>query len=201
MTKTQLSPYGLPPEDEFYDLDFIQVSDEGSIEVRPYTYTLMTWWKVRMDQSDSIDINPNGMSSMLNFESSVTGGNSNISVLSEEDEFTVDNIIEVDEENGQISFYIYMQQPIPEEYAPEVAMKTLNVNPLLQYGHFEIYHSDEDKNHYLRYRSSVILNGVLVGKVNTLQNMIEHSQYTFSLGINAMCNEDEKFTKFVLNVD
>lgn len=64
-TNTELDQYGLPPNDEFYGINQIQVSDQGAVEVRPYTYALMNWLKCRMNQPDTIDIHPTGMTSLL----------------------------------------------------------------------------------------------------------------------------------------
>jgi len=46
----------LEPDDEFYDLNFTQLANGNSLNVKPCTYALMTWWKMRMGNQDTLDI-------------------------------------------------------------------------------------------------------------------------------------------------
>jgi hypothetical protein len=198
MTKnTNIDKYGLQPEDEFYQLTFTQVSDEGALEVRPFTYALMTWWKCRIDQSDSIDIAPDSMSSLLTYESVITGGDSEQSSFNADDEFDTDNVIEVQEDIGLISYFIYVSKRLTTKYAREVALDIGQLNTRLQYGHFEVFNSTATNEYFLRFRSSLILQDVLVGKVNAIDKMVENAQLNCIYGINALCESQSGFKDFL----
>lgn len=194
---TEPDQYGLSSDDEFYELNQIQVSDQGSVEVHPCTYALMIWWKSRMNQPDTIDIHPSGKSALLTYESTVTDLDEDESALTQYIEFDVDNVIEVHEDAGLVSYYIYIKQPIPDDYASDVAVQILNVNPDLQFGHFEVYTTESTCEHFLRFRSSMFLKKVKVGKVDSLQHMIEITAGYFNQGIHILCL-NENFKRLVL---
>ena len=197
-TTTEPDQYGLSPDDEFHGLNQIQVSDEGVVEVYPYTYALMTWLKCRMNQPDTIDIHPSGKTALLTYESTFEGLGQDQSLLTQDVEFDVDNVIEVHEDAGLVSYFIYIKQPIPDDFASNVAVQTLNVNPDLQLGHFEVYTTKSTGQHFLRFRSSMILKEVKVGKVDSLQNMIETTIGNFGQGLHMLLQSDSTFQNWLI---
>lgn len=194
---TEPDQYGLSPDDEFYGLNQIQVSDQGSVKVHPYTYALMTWFKSRMNQPDTIDIHPSGKSALLTYESTITGLGQDESSSTQYDEFDVDNVIEVQEDAGLVSYFIYIKQPIPDDYVSNVAIQIMNINPDLQFGHFEVYTTNSTGEHFLRFRSSMILKEVKVGKVDSLQHMLETSTDYCSQGLLVLFL-DENLKRWIL---
>lgn len=197
----QIDQYGLESDDEFYQLSFIQSSPDGALDVKPATYVLMTWWKVRMGNEDTIDISSDSNESMLRFDSIYTGGQFKGSGLGKKDMVEIDHIIEVNELSMLVSLYSYISKAIPDDMANDIAVSLININPKLQYGSFEVYTTDgEDgqSQHYLRYRVSTCLKGVKVGKVNAIENMIELSQANHGWALDAIC-QTLKFKKWLLN--
>jgi hypothetical protein len=98
-----IDQYGLESDDEFYQLSFIQSSPEGALDVKPATYALMTWWKVRMGNKDTIDISSDSNDSMLRFDSTYIGGEFKDGGLGKKDKVEIDHIIEVNELSMLIS--------------------------------------------------------------------------------------------------
>lgn len=200
--KLELDQYGLTPDDELYDFSLIQVSDDGtSVTVRPYTNALMGWWKRRMNQPDTIDIAKDGMSSTLNFKSSFSGGDSDISVFEEDDEISLDNYIEVDEETGLMSFFIYVAKPVPKELTHEVSNAILNTNPHLRFGHLEICSTGSDDREVLRFRSSIFLKKIKVGKVDSVEEFVTNSQLSCTIGLGLMATIEESIKEWVLQTE
>jgi hypothetical protein len=197
-TNTKLDRYGLTPEDEFYDSNLIQVSDDGAVDVKPFTNSLMTWWKCRMNQQDSIDISEDGNNSILKTEITLNGGDPDICIFTSEDEIDVDSIIEVSEDIGLVNHFIYIQKPIPQELSVQFASDIMNINTELVYGHFEIYTTKESKEQYLRFRENIILKGISVGKVNTIENLYNFSYAYYTVGLNLLCDSNKEFSNWLL---
>ena len=199
--KTLVDRYGLEQNDEFYGLNFSQESDEGIREIKPLTYALICLWKAKMGNEDSIDITQDSSLSMLHFNSTFSGGDSDEMVLSADDFIDIDHIVEVDEDEMMVSMYSYIPKPIPEKLIIPIDISLLNINPEIKYGSIEVSVTVNDENeqeHYLRYRVSVYLKDIKVGKIHAIENMINYGQVFFDLALDSMCVEKE-FKKWVLN--
>jgi len=185
-----IDQYGLESDDEFYQLSFIQSSPDGALDVKPATYALMTWWKVRMGNKDTIDISSDSNDSMLRFDSIYTGGEFKGGGLGKKDKVEIDHIIEINELSMLLSLYSYIAKAIPDDMANELAVLLMNLNPKLQYGSIEVYTTDAEdgqSQHFLRYRASTCLKGVKVGKVNAIENMVNLAQANHGWILDAIC--------------
>jgi len=197
----QVDQYGLESDDEFHKLSFIQSSPEGTIDVKPSTYALMTWWKVRMGNKDAIDISSDSNQSMLRFDSTYIGGEFKGGGLGKKDKVEIDHIIEVNELSMLVSLYSYIAKAIPDDMSNELAVSLVNLNPKLQYGSIEIYTTDADDGQFqrfLRYRVSTCLKGVKLGKVNAIENMMELAQANHGWILDAICQTSE-YKKWLLS--
>ena len=90
---------------------------------------------------------------------------------------------------------------IPDNMANELAVSLINLNPKLQYGSIEVYTTDAEdgqSQHFLRYRASTCLKGVMVGKVNVIENMIELAQSNYGWILDAICQTPE-YKKWLLS--
>ena len=200
LEESQIDQYGLESGDEFYKLSFIQSSPEGALDVKPATYALMIWWKVRMGNKDTIDISSDSNSSMLQFDSIYKGGNFKGRGLGKKDKVEIDHIIEVNELNMLVSLYSYIPKAIPADIAMELAVSLMNINPKLQYGSVEVYTTDPDdgeSQHFLRYKAVTCLKGVKVGKVNVVENMIALAQTNHGWILDTIC-ETSEYKKWLL---
>jgi hypothetical protein len=181
---------GLESGDEFYRLSFSQSSPQETLDVKPATYALMTWWKVRMGNRDTIDISSDSNYSMLRFDSIHTGGGLKGGGLGKKEKVAIDHIIEVNELSMLVSLYSYIAKSIPDDMTNELAASLMNLNPKLQYGSVEVYTAvtnDIQSQHFLRYRVSTCLKGVKVGKVNAVENMIDLAQANHGLVLDLIC--------------
>ena len=188
-------------DDEFFGIEFTQISDEGSREVFPITYALMCWWKVRMGNQDSIDISEDSNYSMLRYESTFSGEDYEGSPLSEEDNINLDHIIEVNESEMLTSYFAYIPKKIPEELVSEIALILMDINPSIRYGSIELYttqNEEDESEHYLRYRVSTCLKGIKLGKTDVIENMVNYAQILHGEALLSMCNS-ELFKEWVLN--
>jgi hypothetical protein len=197
--KVSFDRYGQAPDDEFFELSFLQSSDDGVKEVKPLTYALMCLWKVRMGNEDTISISEHSDGALLNFDSTYNGSDSGDTNLTPDDEIELDNVIEVDEKQGRVSLFCYIPRQIPEELTSLLALACLNINPNLQYGHIEVYTttSDGESLHYIRYRASVALGGVKVGKTDAIENMLNTGLSMFGVALDAAC-KDNDIRKWIL---
>ena len=196
----QIDQYGLESGDEFYKLSFMQSSPEGTFDVKPATYALMIWWKVRMGNKDTIDISSDSNSSMLRFDSTYTGGEFKRG-LGKKDKVEIDHIIEVNELNMLVSLYSYIAKAITDDMANELAVSLMNTNPKLQYGSIEVYTTDTEdgqSQHFLRYRASTCLKGVKIGKVNVIEYMVNLAQTNHGWILEAIC-QTPAYKKWLLS--
>jgi len=90
----KVDQYGLESDDEFYGLYFAKSTDEGLVEVKPCTFSLMYWWKGLLGYPDMIEISRDSNTAMLQFESTFGGGDSGETELTEQDTLEIDHIIE-----------------------------------------------------------------------------------------------------------
>jgi hypothetical protein len=196
-----IDQYGLESDDEFYQLSFIQSSPDGALDVKPATYALMTWWKVRMGNKDTIDISSDSNDSILRFDSTYTGGEFKGGGLGKKDKVEIDHIIEVNELSMLVSLYSYIAKAIPDDMSNELSVSLMNLNPKLQYGSIEVYTTDAEdgqSQRFLRYRASTCLKGVKLGKVNAIENMIELAQANHGWILDAICQTSE-YKKWLLS--
>ena len=198
-TNSNLDKFGLTPEDEFYDSSLTQISDEGAIEVKPFTNALMTWWKCRMEQDDTINISEDGNHSMLKCEVTLNGGDPETHSFTSDDEIDVESIIEVSEETGLVNLFIYIPKPISSELVVQISNTLMKINTELEYGHFEIYNPKDSKENFLRFRENTILKGISVGKVNAVENLYNFSYAYYSIGLNGLCSNHNNFKYWLLS--
>ena len=179
-------------DDEFYKLlnNFKQVSDEGSVYVKPCTYALMTWWKVELGNKDTIDIRNESNNATLQFESSIAGSSKKQLSLTEDERITIQNIIEVSEESKLISYFGYLLKIIPTNLFKIIDARLKEYNRLSPYGYVAIWNKESDGTgeNYLRFRASTYLDGIKVGKVEAVSNMVATAQTNFYLTLFELAN-------------
>lgn len=149
------------------------------MKYKKITTALRTWWTEIKSQSNTIQVSPDATHSLLTYESVVT----EIDVFTDQDSLDVSNVIEVYEESGLIANYIYLQTAMTQEVATRIATHTMNVNPQLSFGHFEIYTTENTSEHFLRYRSSIYVQSVESDLVPVINDLIDMSSSQFVLGI------------------
>ena len=197
----KVDQYGLEQDDEFYGLYFAKSTDEGLVEVKPCTFSLMYWWKGLLGYPDMIDISKDSNTAMLQFESTFGGGDSGETELTEQDALDIDHIIEVDEEEMLVSLYSYVPIPVPDNLINAVGIALLNINPETRYGSIEIcstLNENDENEHFLRYRAATYLRGIKSGKVEAIENMVTNGSAFFGLALDAMC-VDKSIKKWLLS--
>jgi len=148
----KVDQYGLESDDEFYGLYFAKSTDEGLVEVKPCTFSLMYWWKGLLGYPDMIEISRDSNTAMLQFESTFGGGDSGETELTEQDTLEIDHIIEVDEEERLVSLYSYVPTPVPDKLIAALGLAILNINPETRYGSLEICsttNEEDEDEHFL----------------------------------------------------
>ena len=197
----KVDQYGLEQDDEFYGLYFAKSTDEGLVEVKPCTFSLMYWWKGLLGYPDMIEISKDSNTAMLQFESTFGGGDSGETELTEQDALDIDHIIEVDEEEMLVSLYSYVPIPVPDNLINAVGIALLNINPETRYGSIEIcstLNENDENEHFLRYRAATYLRGIKSGKVEAIENMVTNGSAFFGLALDAMC-VDKSVKKWLLS--
>lgn len=188
----KVDSYGLESDDEFYQVleNFTQVSDEGVVLVKPCTYALMTWWKVRLGNDDSINIENESNNSSLQFPTSVNGSSQDELSLAADESVAISNIVEVDEKDEIVKYFGYIQEAIPPKLVKEVEKLIKDYNNALVYGYLEITTVGEgDKTaNYLRFKASTILEGIKVGKIEAVSHLVSNAQGNFYLTIFELAN-------------
>ena len=197
----KVDQYGLEQDDEFYGLYFAKSTDEGLVEVKPCTFSLMYWWKGLLGYPDMIEISRDSNTAMLQFESTFGGGDSGETELTEQDTLDIDHIIEVDEEEKLISLYSYVPIPVPDKLISALGLAILNINPETRYGTLEICSTTNEEcedEHFLRYRVATYLRGIKSGKVEAIESMITNGSEFFGIALDAMC-VDKSIKKWLLS--
>jgi DNA-binding FrmR family transcriptional regulator len=197
----KVDQYGLEQDDEFYGLYFAKSTDEGLVEVKPCTFSLMYWWKGLLGYPDMIEISRDSNTAMLQFESTFGGGDSGETELTEQDTLDIDHIIEVDEEEKLISLYSYVPIPVPDKLISALGLAILNINPETRYGTLEICSTTNEEGedeHFLRYRVATYLRGIKSGKVEAIESMITNGSEFFGIALDAMC-VDKSIKKWLLS--
>ncbi len=197
----KVDQYGLESDDEFYGLYFAKSTDEGLVEVKPCTFSLMYWWKGLLGYPDMIEISRDSNTAMLQFESTFGGGDSGETELTEQDTLEIDHIIEVDEEEKLVSLYSYVPIPVPDKLIAALGLAILNINPETRYGSLEICpttNEEGEDEHFLRYRIATYLRGVKSGKVEAIESMITNGSEFFGIALDAMC-VDKSIKKWLLS--
>jgi hypothetical protein len=197
----KVDQYGLESDDEFYGLYFAKSTDEGLVEVKPCTFSLMYWWKGLLGYPDMIEISRDSNTAMLQFESTFGGGDSGETELTEQDTLEIDHIIEVDEEERLVSLYSYVPIPVPDKLIAALGLAILNINPETRYGSLEICsttNEEDEDEHFLRYRVATYLRGIKSGKVEAIESMITNGSEFFGIALDAMC-VDKSIKKWLLS--
>jgi len=196
----KVDQYGLESDDEFYGLYFAKSTEEGLVEVKPCTFSLMYWWKGLLGYPDMIEISRDSNTAMLQFESTFAGGDSGETELTEQDTLEIDHIIEVDEEEKLVSLYSYIPIPVPDKLISALGLAILNINPETRYGSLEICpttNEEGEDEHFLRYRAATYLRGIKSGKVEAIESMITNGSEFFGIALDAMC-VDKSIKKWLL---
>ena len=197
----KVDQYGLESDDEFYGLYFAKSTDEGLVEVKPCTFSLMYWWKGLLGYPDMIEISRDSNTAMLQFESTFGGGDSGETELTEQDTLEIYHIIEVDEEERLVSLYSYVPIPVPDKLIAALGLAILNINPETRYGSLEICsttNEEDEDEHFLRYRVATYLRGIKSGKVEAIESMITNGSEFFGIALDAMC-VDKSIKKWLLS--
>ena len=197
----KVDQYGLESDDEFYGLYFAKSTDEGLVEVKPCTFSLMYWWKGLLGYPDMIEISRDSNTAMLQFESTFGGGDSGETELTEQDTLEIDHIIEVDEVERLVSLYSYVPIPVPDKLIAALGLAILNINPETRYGSLEICSTTNEEGedeHFLRYRVATYLRGIKSGKVEAIESMITNGSEFFGIALDAMC-VDKSIKKWLLS--
>ena len=197
----KVDQYGLESDDEFYGLYFAKSTDEGLVEVKPCTFSLMYWWKGLLGYPDMIEISRDSNTAMLQFESTFGGGDSGETELTEQDTLEIDHIIEVDEVERLVSLYSYVPIPVPDKLIAALGLAILNINPETRYGSLEICSTTTEEGedeHFLRYRVATYLRGIKSGKVEAIESMITNGSEFFGIALDAMC-VDKSIKKWLLS--
>ena len=197
----KVDQYGLESDDEFYGLYFAKSTDEGLVEVKPCTFSLMYWWKGLLGYPDMIEISRDSNTAMLQFESTFGGGDSGETELTEQDTLEIDHIIEVDEVERLVSLYSYVPIPVPDKLIAALGLAILNINPETRYGSLEICSTTNEEGedeHFLRYRVATYLRGIKSGKVEAIESMITNGSEFFGIALDAMCL-DKSIKKWLLS--
>jgi hypothetical protein len=197
----KVDQYGLESDDEFYGLYFAKSTEEGLVEVKPCTFSLMYWWKGLLGYPDMIEISRDSNTAMLQFESTFGGGDSGETELTEQDTLEIDHIIEVDEEEKLVSLYSYVPIPVPDKLIAALGLAILNINPETRYGSLEICSTTNEEGedeHFLRYRVATYLRGIKSGKVEAIESMITNGSEFFGIALDAMC-VDKSIKKWLLS--
>ena len=197
----KVDQYGLESDDEFYGLYFAKSTDEGLVEVKPCTFSLMYWWKGLLGYPDMIEISRDSNTAMFQFESTFGGGDSGETELTEQDTLEIDHIIEVDEVERLVSLYSYVPIPVPDKLIAALGLAILNINPETRYGSLEICSTTNEEGedeHFLRYRVATYLRGIKSGKVEAIESMITNGSEFFGIALDAMC-VDKSIKKWLLS--
>ena len=197
----KVDQYGLESDDEFYGLYFAKSTDEGLVEVKPCTFSLMYWWKGLLGYPDMIEISRDSNTAMLQFESTFGGGDSGETELTEQDTLEIDHFIEVDEVERLVSLYSYVPIPVPDKLIAALGLAILNINPETRYGSLEICSTTNEEGedeHFLRYRVATYLRGIKSGKVEAIESMITNGSEFFGIALDAMC-VDKSIKKWLLS--
>ena len=179
-------------DDEFYGIEFSQLSEDGIREVYPVTYAVMTWWKVRMDNEDIIDISEDSLSAILQYEATLEGDEDTTN-LSEGDEIGTANIIEVNEESKMVTLMTYFPTSIPDDLVIDLYTEISSINQSIPYGHFEVFVSkgeSGEEDFWLRYRVSSVLKGIKSGKVEAVENIVAWGRMSAIQGFNLLASNE-----------
>lgn len=147
------------------------------------TAALHNWYNSQVGPSDSIKVSEDRVRALLNFESTLPG------ILADESEgseapIDVDNVIEIEEDTGLISIYIYIKGELSEEVASRIGIQTINVNPLLTFGHFEVYTTKKNDQHFLRYRASIYAKSIEKNIEHVINDLFNNASENCMQGLN-----------------
>lgn len=190
-TDTTRDNNGLESDDEFYELNFTQVSDDGAVDVKPCTYALMTWWKVRMGNDDSIDIASDSNSASLRFETDIIGPNDDTAAFTAFDSITTDIIIEVDEVQKLLKFFSYVPKPVPKKMIKAITSAIDDFNENSNYGHAQLFSIKNEgiSESYVRFKASTFLEGIKVGKTNSVEVFVNSAQLQCTILYMVICSD------------
>lgn len=175
----------LPENDEFHNIHFLQVSDAGAIEVKAATYALMCWWKDVLGNEDTININPETSNSFLNWSSFIEVDSNNFDTELGSLRFAIENIIEVDEEGMSITYFMYIGggEGIPYNLLEDFMSNVATGNTVVPFGHGELLtvEAETGPQTLFRFRDTVDLSGIRIGKVDVVRKFVENAQRSFVL--------------------
>ena len=186
----------LPKEDEYYGISFLQAEtieneetgevETQSREVKVATYSLMDWWKRILGNEDTIEISEGSEHAMLTYTMTMNDLDDDIA-----DEISTDAqvFIEVYEQyypnTPVLTFYCYPQALAGLSAEMTEALVThvsaVNLEDMI-FGNFEL-NVDENGGGQVRYKSSLCLKGISVGKANAIASFVAISDTQLQMGL------------------
>ena len=171
----------LPENDEFHGVHFSQAEtlvDEETgeatsrvNEVKTGTYTLMSWWKA-CGNEDTIDIYDESNRATLQYSFHMLGLDDDVSGAIPNGCTAYVDVYENYYDNCPVlvnCVYPEALEGLDESDLKEILPLIDRVNTNLLMGNFEVLRG-EDGGGSIRYRASLALEGILVGKVEAFQN-------------------------------
>jgi hypothetical protein len=183
----------LPENDEFHGVNFSQAEtlvDEKTgastskvREVKVGTYSLMSWWKGLLGNTDTIDISDDSDRATLSYPMTIDGEGSSTDAmvyLEVFEDFYPDCPI--------VIFYCYpdvfsdLDSEVMQNIATFVGLVNQNN---MSIGNLEPIWS-EDGSGRVRYRSALCLQAIAVGKAEAIGNFVAVSHKQLTLGVNKL---------------
>jgi hypothetical protein len=186
----------LPKEDEFYGINFIQsettkneetgVIETKTREVKVGTYSLMGWWKGILGNEDTIDISEDSESATLTYTVTLSELDEDVAeVVSREAPIFIEVTEQYYPDCPLIVFYCYPGglSGLSDEETENMTtyIGEVNLNDMI-FGNFEM-NIDEDGSGTVRYKSSLCLKGISVGKSDAIASFVAMSDSQLQKGL------------------
>lgn len=186
----------LPKEDEFHGINFIQSEaieneETGEMEtktreVKVGTYSLMGWWKGILGNEDTIDISEDSENATLAYTLTLNDLDDDVAeVVSREAPVFIEVTEQYYPNHPLIVFYCYpaglsgLSDDETENMATYIG--EVNLGDMI-FGNFEM-NVDEDGSGTVRYKSSLCLKGISVGKSEAIASFVAISDAQLQKGI------------------
>ena len=187
--------YGQVEEDEFYELSCQLETEQGPLEVKPVTYALMEAWKAHSELDEPIEIEEDSNFASLEFDAELTVELNDVPYALE-----TNNVIEVDEDSKTAAIFRYLTKTMPLELMDHCIRLAMDANQSLVYGALEVVPFETEEGEHtglLRLKWALALDGILVGKVNAIENLILNSEDSLQDGVE-MLLEDPQIAEWLL---
>lgn len=193
----------LPKDDEFSNIEWKQIEEvettDGKTkrvikEFHVGTYTLMKWW-TSLGNEDIIDISDDSLKSSLLYQRYLTTLDDD--VISEIPNGVV-NLFEVNEEawpqTPVITYYCYPEwlEELTDDEIADLQNLLLYINPSLIMGTFEFLENKKNETWRCRYRASLSLENIKVGKVEAFISFFEICIAQLSTGLSHLIRSSKE---------